>query len=82
MRYGSESFSDLAVSALEAEGRPMRCGEIIKWARKKGRLSTEGKTPENTLYAILFRSISNDRHSPFAKKGRGLFALKIGTGGQ
>jgi hypothetical protein len=75
-----ETYLDLAVSALEAEGRPMGCTEIIAWAWRKGRLDTKASTPENTLHAALSRSISNDPHTPFMKRGRGRFGLKMGTG--
>jgi len=79
-KHLKESYLDLAVSALEAERRPMGCSEIIKWAQRKGRLNTTGSTPENTLHAAMSRSVQNDPHTPFMKRGRGLWGLKIGTG--
>lgn len=79
-KHLKETYLDLAVSALEAERRPMGSSEIISWARRKGRLVTNASTPENTLHAALSRSIRDDPHSPFMKRGIGKFGLKIGMG--
>ena len=70
------SFTDVAVMALEATGKPMTCQQIIQWGLKKGRLVTSGKTPEKTLYASLSRSIMRTDHSPFKKLADGRFALR------
>jgi len=77
----SKSFVDVAIMAMEDQQRPMTATEIIAWARRKGYLSTSGKTPANTLHAAISRSIAHDPYTPFAKSGRA-FRMRIGVGAQ
>ena len=60
-------------------GQPMHYRDITQKALDKGWLITEGKTPENTMYALISieikRSQSRGEQPLFAKRGRGLFSL-------
>lgn len=60
-------------------GKPMHYRSITQKALDKGWLITEGKTPENTMYALIATEIkrrqSRGEQSLFVKCGRGLFSL-------
>jgi hypothetical protein len=64
--------------ALEAANRPLFCSEMVEWAKGEEMLSTTGKTPTNTLYASIMRSIKGDPFTPFIKLDDGRFRLKLG----
>jgi len=76
-----KKFLDLAIMAIEANQRPMRCAEMVHWAERKGLLITNGKTPDKTMYASVIRSIRDDQLTPFVRTKDGRFALKVGIAG-
>lgn len=61
------SFLDAAVRVMSNAGEPLTTGEIVDRAIKSGLVETRGKTPEATLAAILYRSISEDVETPFER---------------
>ena len=67
--------------AIEAHQRPMGCAEMVHWCKRKGLLTTEGKTPDKTMYASVFLSIRDDPLTPFLRTKDGRFALRFGIGG-
>jgi hypothetical protein len=69
-------YLDLAIMALESKNESLFCSEIIEWARQQGKLPVAGKTPTNSLYASMIRSVKADPLSPFAKLENGRFVLK------
>lgn len=75
------SFTDAAVKVLEAFGqkRPMHYRAITKKALEMGLLSTEGKTPEATMYAQVLTEIKRiqlrGEQPRFTKHGKGFVGL-------
>jgi hypothetical protein len=69
------SLLDAASQVLQAEGRPMSCGEIYDACVNKGLWATQsGKTPMNTLYSAILREIGNKGvNARFVKVERGRF---------
>lgn len=69
-------FLPSAKLVLQKSGKPMSCKEIVIEALAQGYLVTSGKTPENTLHAILIRDIkSNKKTSEFIAVQPGKFIL-------
>jgi hypothetical protein len=67
---------DAAYQVLKAKGEPMSCQAIVDEMLTKGMWKTCGKTPTQTIYSALHRSIEKKAgESRFVKTGRGLFAL-------
>jgi hypothetical protein len=62
---------------LQEENRPMTCAEMVAAAETKGYWkSPAGKTPANTIYSAILRTINTKGGaSPFRKTERGRFAL-------
>lgn len=50
-------FLPSAKRVLAATRKPLGAGEIVRRAVDMGLLETSGKTPENTLHALLARHI-------------------------
>jgi len=76
---GRYSFIDAALKILKKEGRPMRAREIIDEALKLGLIRTHGRTPDQTLTAILNRLIKEDKvykSYKITKVGKGTFSIK------
>jgi hypothetical protein len=70
---------DAAAKVLADAGKPMRMGEVMEVIVKKGLWTSNGKTPEATLYAAVIREIAaKGGESRFEKKDRGLFAAVKG----
>lgn len=75
------SFTECALRVLEESGskEPMHYKEITTKALQKGWLTTEGKTPESTMYAQILteikRSKDSGRSPRFVQHGNGLVGL-------
>ncbi len=75
------SFTECALRVLEESGskEPMHYKEITSKALEKGWLTTEGKTPESTMYAQIITEIKrykdSGRSPRFAQHGNGLVGL-------
>lgn len=50
---GKYTFIDAAIKVIKKEKRPMGAKEVIDESLRLGLIKTYGKTPENTLTAIL-----------------------------
>lgn len=83
-RRGSGStftFTDAAEKVLEdlADGEPMHYREITEAALSKGWLTTEGKTPEATMYASIIeenkRLEKRGEQPRFVQHGQGMVGL-------
>jgi len=78
-------FTDVAEQVLARLGhdRPMHYREITRLARELGLLTTEGKTPEATLYSVVLTEIERAEkrgQTPrFVKHGRGMISLAHGA---
>jgi restriction system protein len=82
---GVLSFTDAAEQVLDRSGKrdPMHYRRITDEAIRHGLLSTQGKTPEATMYSQIYseieRHIQRGTRPRFVKVGRGLFALSKWT---
>ena len=80
------SFTDAAEHVLERFGKkhPMHYRQITEKALELGVVSTEGKTPEATMYAQILteidRNIRRGEPARFAKYGKGMVGLNRWTG--
>ena len=67
---------DAAVRVLREAGEPMGAKPMVERIIAAGWWSTQGKTPEATLYSAIIREIgSRDGKARFEKTGRGRFTL-------
>jgi hypothetical protein len=72
----TNSFKGVAYQVLQEAKKPLHCKEITKIARNKKWLTTEGKTPEQTMCALLYADIkSQGRKSKFEKVKPGFFRI-------
>jgi hypothetical protein len=75
----SMTFTDAAYRLLGESGEPRHYRWLTEEALHRGWLKTEGKTPEATMYAVLFMEIKNEipgkAPSRFVRTGRGMFGL-------
>jgi hypothetical protein len=69
------TFMEAALMALRTTGRPMTCKEMVEWAQARGELTAKGRTPANTLNALISRSIAQKPDTPFRKIGKGRVEL-------
>jgi hypothetical protein len=73
------TFTDAAYRLLGESGEPRHYRWLAEEALRRGWLKTEGKTPEATMYAVLFTEIKNEipgkAPSRFVRTGRGMFGL-------
>lgn len=70
------SLLDAAVLVLRDSREPMAVKPIVERILAAGWWSTQGKTPEATLYSAIIREIgSHDGKTRFQKTGRGRFTL-------
>ena len=75
-RLPGEGFISSARIILRRSKTPLTCTEIVERAIEAGLLETTGRTPQNTLHAMLMRHIyRRGDASGFRKVGRGRFEL-------
>lgn len=55
------SFKEIAYQVLQKSKKPLHCKEITKIARGKQWLTTKGKTPEQTMCALLYSDVKTQR---------------------
>ncbi len=70
-------YKDIAVEILEKSGKPLHSDEITRLALEEPEFSTEGKTPNLTMYALLLTDINSggENGSRFKKTGPSTFGL-------
>jgi len=75
----SMTFTDAAYKLLLESGEPRHYRWVAEEAIRRGWISTSGKTPEATMYAVIHTEIKNEipgkQPSRFVKTGRGMFGL-------
>jgi len=73
------TFTDAAYQLLKESGEPRHYRWLTEEALRRGWVTTTGKTPEATLYAVLHTEIKNEipgrKPSRFIRTGRGMFGL-------
>ena len=70
-------FLASAEIVLRKAGKPLNCSEIVARATRDGLLETSGRTPQNTLHALLTRHISAEGSKcKFRRLEGGLFDLR------
>lgn len=68
---------DAAEEVLRAAGAPLHYAEIAKRMLKAGTWKTNGKTPEATVGARIYKDVADHgRRSAFLKLGRGIIGLR------
>ena len=73
-------FKEAAYHILREEKIPLSAKEIAKIALKDGLITSDGKTPDATMAAVIYTDIKQKgEKSSFAKIKRGLFELKGGV---
>jgi len=70
-------FKEAAYHILRKEKKPLSAKEITQIALKEGLITSDGKTPDATMSALIYTNIKQKaERSLFAKVKRGLFRLK------
>jgi len=73
------TFADAAYKLLLESGEPRHYRWLAEEAIRRECITTGGKTPEATMYAVIHTEIKNEipgkRPSRFVKTGRGMFGL-------
>jgi len=73
------TFTDAAYTLLKESGKPRHYRWLTEEGIQRGLISTEGKTPEATMYASIFSEINSEipgkKITRFTKTGRGMFSL-------
>ena len=69
------SFKKAAEHILKTSDEPLSAQEIAEQALQQGILSTEGKTPEATMAALLYVDIKENKKTKFKNVGKGKFTL-------
>ncbi|KFA41377.1 winged helix-turn-helix domain-containing protein [Xylella fastidiosa] len=72
-------FLPSAKRVLSAAKRPLTAAEIVSRAIDMGLLETSGKTPANTLHALLMRYIRQDGRACEFEQVEGGFQLRKGS---
>jgi len=73
---GTMSGLDAAAKVLAESSEPLGCKEIVKRAFEKGYWTSDGKTPEATVYSAIIREISvKGTEARFRKTARGRFEV-------
>jgi len=71
------NFKEAAYHVLGKEKRPLSTKEITQIALKEGLITTDGKTPDATMGAVIYTDIKQKgEKSLFVKVKRGLFGLR------
>jgi len=70
-------FKEVAYLVLKREKRPLSTKEITQIALKEGLITSDGKTPDATMGAVIYTDIKQkEEKSLFVKVKRGLFGLR------
>jgi len=73
------TFADAAYKLLKKSGELRHYRWITEEALHRRFIKTRGKTPADTMYAVLYTEIENEisgkRPSRFMKTGQGMFGL-------
>jgi len=73
----ANSFKEAARIILRREKKPMSAKDITEAAIAEGLITTQGKTPQNTLAALIYTDMKeNESTSVFKKVSPGTFSLK------
>jgi hypothetical protein len=72
-------FLPSAKRVLSVAKRPLTAAEIVSRAIDMGLLETSGKTPENTLHALLMRHIRQEGRACEFEQVEGGFQLRKGN---
>lgn len=76
-KRAGEGFLPAAEKILRRAGKPLTCREIVDRAIQAGLLDSAGKTPEKTLYALLYRHLQSEgANCKFKKVGPGRYDLR------
>jgi hypothetical protein len=71
------SWREAIETVLREEARPLHYAEISELVLSRGYYKTEGATPDATVNAQITTSLKYEgEKSPFAKVGRGIYALR------
>lgn len=70
------SFRHAALLILIDAKKPLQPGILAHRAIEKGYMVTKGKTPQNTIAAVLYTEMSKNPTTPFTKPEPGYFGLK------
>ncbi len=71
------NFKEAAYHVLKDEKRSLSAKEITQIALKEGLITTDGKTPDATMGAVIYTEIKQKKgKSLFVKLKRGLFGLR------
>jgi len=74
---GKGTFLEAAYQILKKSSKPLTSNEISSIAMDEHLITTEGKTPSNTMRALLYLDIKRKgNNSRFVKAERGKFELK------
>jgi len=73
------TFTDAAYELLKESGEPRHYRWLTEEALRRSWIATTGKTPEATMYAVLYNEIKNEipgrKPSRFIRTERGMFGL-------
>ncbi len=85
MAKNDKGWQDAIIEVLGDAGMPMSSSEIAEAILSRGLLTTKSATPPKTVAATIHASMTKElQETPFARVGRGEFALKsfVDSGGQ
>lgn len=69
------SFKEAAIKILQESKHPLRADEIYHIAEERHLIKTSGKTPEETMGALIYTDIKkHGAESPFVRVGKGIFS--------
>lgn len=72
------SALDAAARVLSEIGQPLQCKDMVELMLEHNYWSTEGMTPEATLYSAILREIQKKgKDARFKRVSRGMFAINI-----
>ena len=77
---GKLTFRQAAVRFLDAIGEPMHYKKMMKGIKERGLMETSGKTPAETLRAMMMRDIKSSEDPTFGFFGDGKYGLCSWTG--
>ena len=72
-----EPAKQVAIDVLRTAGEPLHAKEIAKRVLESGRTRLGGKTPEQTITAML--AVGSKPGGPFSRVGKGTYTLAEGA---